>query len=70
MIAIVINYVVASLALVVTHPVSSIYLGLSIVHLIAMHCYLRHQDGRGLAVCAGLASVLYALLAGLHGLAH
>jgi hypothetical protein len=61
---------IALLALLASNPVSLSYMGLAMVHLIAMHCYLKHRDGHALACCAGLASALYLFLACLHGLAH
>jgi hypothetical protein len=69
MTAIVLEYINV-LVLLASNPVSLSYLGLAMVHLIAMHVYLKHPDGRALAVCAGLASELYLFLACLHGLAH
>jgi hypothetical protein len=60
----------ALLILLVSNPLSLGHLGLATVHLIAMHCYLRHPDDRALAYCAGLASACYFFLAYLHGIAH
>jgi hypothetical protein len=71
MLANIIYYILAAaVAQVAANPVSSIYLGLSIVHLIAMRCYLSHQDARTLAICAGMAGIFYCALAFLHGFAH
>lgn len=60
----------ALLVLIVSNPVSLIYLGLATAHQLAMHCYLKHPDARALAFCAGLSSILYVVLACLQGLAH
>jgi hypothetical protein len=60
----------ANLIHIATNPVSLGYLGLAAVYLVIMLCYLRHQDGRPLAACAGLASALYAFLALMHSLGY
>jgi hypothetical protein len=44
MTAIVLEYI-ALLVLLASNPVSLSYMGLAMVHLIAMHCYLEHPDG-------------------------
>lgn len=69
MTATVLEYI-AFFILIASNPVSLSYKGLAMVHLIAMYCYLKRQDGRGLAVCAGLASTFYAFLAYLYGFPH
>jgi hypothetical protein len=37
------------------------------MHLLAALCYLKHEGGLPLALCAGLTSALYLNLAMLHG---
>jgi hypothetical protein len=46
------------------------YLGLAAVHLLAALCYLKHEGGLPLALCAGTTSALYLNLAMLHGVVH
>ena len=55
---------------ILSNPVSLLYLGLAAIHVIVVRCYLKHQDGRPLAICAGMTSTLYVVLAFVHGLAN
>ena len=67
--AIVLQYV-SILITAVTSPVSLSYVGLAAVHAVAARYYLKHDGGVPLALCAGLASALYVLLAYLHAFTH
>jgi hypothetical protein len=51
-------------------PTVLIYLGLSVVHLLTALCYLKHEGGLPLALCAAMTSALYFNLAMLHGVVH
>ncbi len=66
---VVISNYIASLIQTAANPVSMGDLALATVHLIIMHCYFDHPDGRPLAICAGVTSLLYVYLALAHGLA-
>lgn len=52
------------------NPLMLIYLGLAAVHALAAYYHLQLSEGRRLALCCGLASTLYLLLAILHGVVH
>lgn len=57
-----ISWIVANLALIVANPASITYLALTVVHLVILRRYLDQGEHRH-ALCAGLAAVLYVVLA-------
>lgn len=62
--------IIAWTSLTGANPLVSIHLGLAVLHALAALCYLRHEGGRVLALCYGLMSAFYVVLAMQHGVAH